>query len=142
VIGRQLRSDNRTPFAPNQSVVIPTGARDPHKCASGAQARKRINQLAWSPSLRLGPPAPGNEGLLSRVVLHTGVTNSLELAFGFTRRYHVDRLVYDKRFDCARDAISREKEIKDWRREKKNDLVRKLNPKWEDLGQKLFWDRR
>jgi predicted GIY-YIG superfamily endonuclease len=34
--------------------------------------------------------------------------------------------------------FSREKEIKGWRREKKNDLVRKLNPKWNDLGQRLF----
>jgi putative endonuclease len=40
--------------------------------------------------------------------------------------------------DDPRDAISREKEIKGWRREKKNDLVRKLNPKWEDLGKKYI----
>jgi predicted GIY-YIG superfamily endonuclease len=44
------------------------------------------------------------------------------------------RLIYYERFDKPRDAISREKEIKGWRREKKNDLVRALNPKWEDLG--------
>jgi predicted GIY-YIG superfamily endonuclease len=50
------------------------------------------------------------------------------------------RLIYYERFDKPRDAISREKEIKGWRREKKNDLVRALNPKWEDLGQKLFGD--
>jgi putative endonuclease len=87
----------------------------------------------------------------SRVVLYTGVTNSLERrlwfhgntsARSFTGRYKVDRLVYYERFDRARDAISREKEIKAWRREKKNDLVQKLNPKWEDLGEKLFRDRR
>jgi predicted GIY-YIG superfamily endonuclease len=52
------------------------------------------------------------------------------------------RLIYYERFDKPRDAISREKEIKGWRREKKNDLVRTLNPKWEDLGQKLFGDNR
>jgi putative endonuclease len=87
----------------------------------------------------------------SRVVLYTGVTNSLERrlwfhgntsARSFTGRYKVDRLGYYERFDRARDAISREKEIKAWRREKKNDLVQKLNPKWEDLGEKLFRDRR
>ena len=60
----------------------------------------------------------------------------------FTKRYKADRLVYYERFDRARDAISREKEIKGWRREKKNNLVRGLNPKWEDLGAKLFGDRR
>jgi putative endonuclease len=87
----------------------------------------------------------------SRVVLYTGVTNSLERRVWFhantgkrtfTKRYNADRLVYYERFDRARDAISREKEIKGWRREKKNDLVRRLNPKWEDLGEKLFGARR
>ena len=52
------------------------------------------------------------------------------------------QLIYYERFDKPRDAISREKEIKGWRQEKKNDLVRALNPKWEDLGQKLFGDNR
>ena len=86
-----------------------------------------------------------------RVVLYTGVTNSLERRLwfhrnvsprSFTKRYKVDRLVYYERFDHARDAISREKEIKSWRREKKNDLVRTLNPKWENLAEKLFGNRR
>jgi putative endonuclease len=81
----------------------------------------------------------------SRVVLYTGVTNSFHANVSprsFTKRYKVDRLVYYERFDSPRDAISREKEIKGWRREKKNDLVRTLNPKWEDLGERLFGDRR
>jgi putative endonuclease len=87
----------------------------------------------------------------SRVVLYTGVTKSLERRVwfhantneqSFTKRYNVDRLVYYERFDRARDAISREKEIKGWRRGKKNDLVRTLNPRWEDLGERLFRDRR
>jgi putative endonuclease len=79
----------------------------------------------------------------SRVVLYTGVTNSLERRLwfhannskrSFTNRYEVDRLVYFESFYDPRDAISREKEVKGWRREKKNNLVRTLNPKWEDLG--------
>jgi putative endonuclease len=83
----------------------------------------------------------------SRVVLYTGVTNSLvrRLWFhanarkeSFTKRYKVDRLVYYESFNHPRDAISREKEIKGWRREKKNNLVRTLNPKWEDLGKKYI----
>ena len=87
----------------------------------------------------------------SRVVLYVGVTNSLERRLwyhdnassrSFVKRYKVDRLVYYETYYDARDAIAREKEIKKWRREKKNDLVRKLNPKWEDLGKKLFVDRR
>src|SRR6266568_2539974 len=86
----------------------------------------------------------------SRVVLYTGVTNSLERRLwfhentpknSFVKRYYVNRLVYYEAFDRAHDAISREKEIKGWRRERKNDLVRKLNPKWQDLGPQLFGDR-
>jgi putative endonuclease len=87
----------------------------------------------------------------SRVVLYTGVTNSIERRLwfhrnvsprSFTKRYNVDRLFYYERFDRARDAVSREKEIKGWRRENKNYLVQMLNPKWEDLGEKLFGGRK
>ena len=83
----------------------------------------------------------------NRTVLYTGVTNSLERrlwfhanakAASFVRRYRCDRLVYYESFERAGDAISREKEIKGWRREKKNDLVRTLNPRWKDLGVELF----
>src|SRR5204863_1231971 len=82
----------------------------------------------------------------SRSVLYTGVTNSLERRTwfhrnsenkSFTKTYRVDRLVYYEHFNEARYAIAREKEIKDWRREKKNDLVRMMNPKWEDLVAKV-----
>jgi putative endonuclease len=83
----------------------------------------------------------------SGVVLYTGVTNSLERRIwfhrnntikSFTKTYKVDWLVYYEQFDEARDAISREKEIKGWRREKKNNLVKTLNPKWRDLGIEMF----
>ena len=83
----------------------------------------------------------------SRVVLYTGVTSKLgervwehknHVVKGFTARYKLDRLVYYEQFVDLISAITREKEIKAWRREKKNDLVRKLNPKWEDLAKKSF----
>jgi putative endonuclease len=83
----------------------------------------------------------------SRVVLYTGVTNSLERRIwfhrnntikSFTKTYKVERLVYYEQFNEARDAIRREKEIKGWRREKKNELVRTKNPKWKDFGLELF----
>ena len=83
----------------------------------------------------------------SPVVLYTGVTSKLEgrvwqhknhVVKGFTSKYKLDRLVYCEQFVDPISAITREKEIKAWRREKKNDLVRKLNPKWEDLAKKLF----
>jgi len=84
----------------------------------------------------------------SRVVLYTGVTNSLEVrmwfhtnaqAKAFTKRYKVDRLVYFEEYDNPSDAIAREKEI-NWRREKKNVLVESLNPTWDDLRSQLTLD--
>jgi putative endonuclease len=83
----------------------------------------------------------------SRVVLYTGVTNDLERRVcehkdgtvkGFTQQYKLDRLVYYENYGDIREAITREKEIKGWRRERKNSLVRTLNPLWKDLGQELF----
>ena len=83
----------------------------------------------------------------SRSVLYTGMTNSLERRIwvhrnsenkSFTKTYKVDRLVYFEHFNEARYAIAREKEIKGWRREKKNDLVRTLNPSWRDLRQEIL----
>jgi len=83
----------------------------------------------------------------SRVVLYTGITNSLMRRVwqhqhgeieDFTRTYRVNRLVYYERFNDPRDAIAREEEIKGWRREKKNALVERVNPKWADLSPMLF----
>jgi putative endonuclease len=83
----------------------------------------------------------------SRVVLYTGITNSLMRRVwqhqdgeieGFTKKYTVNRLVYYENFNNPRDAISREKEIKGWRRAKKNTLVETMNPKWADLSPMLF----
>src|SRR6476659_10849328 len=78
----------------------------------------------------------------SRVVLYTGITNSLVKRVwqhqngeteGFTTTYKVNRLVYYECFNDPRDAIAREKGIKGWRREKKNTLVETKNPRWTDL---------
>jgi predicted GIY-YIG superfamily endonuclease len=45
---------------------------------------------------------------------------------GFTKTYKVNRLVYYECFDDPRTAIAREKEIKGWRRDKKNALIEKM----------------
>lgn len=79
-------------------------------------------------------------------VLYTGVTNDLRrrvyehrngLVDGFTKQYHVHRLVY---FECATDvkiAIEREKKLKRWRRQWKIDLITRENPIWRDLYAEL-----
>ena len=87
----------------------------------------------------------------SRVVLYIGVTNSLEgrlwyhrntVTNSFVKKYKLDRLIYYELYHDIRDAIAREKQLKHWRREKKNDLVRSLNPEWDDLGARMFGARR
>jgi len=76
-------------------------------------------------------------------VLYIGVTNNLErrlyehnnkLVKGFTEKYNVNKLVYFEQSSDIESAITREKEIKKWRREKKNDLVESVNKKWNDLS--------
>ncbi len=81
-----------------------------------------------------------------KTVFYTGVTNDLKkriaqhkmkLVPGFTKRYHADKLVYYEMLDDPENAIKREKQIKGGSRQKKIDLVRRLNLKWEDLAEKL-----
>ena len=52
---------------------------------------------------------------------------------GFTSRYDVDRLVYLEVYDDATNAITREKELKKWRRAWKVALIERENPDWRDL---------
>jgi putative endonuclease len=75
--------------------------------------------------------------------MYIGVTNNLErriyehknkLVPGFTAKYNVNKLVYCEETHNARVAIAREKQIKSWRREKKNELVKKSNPEWKDIS--------
>ncbi len=77
-------------------------------------------------------------------VMYLGVTNDLErrvyehrnkLLKGFTEKYNINKLVYFEETSEVTAAITREKEIKKWRREKKNALVERVNPDWKDLGQ-------
>jgi putative endonuclease len=81
--------------------------------------------------------------------MYIGVTNNLqrrlfehkeELIEGFTKKYHIHKLVYYEQYNDIRDAISREKFLKGLLREKKNLLVMQMNPEWKDLSSKLFPD--
>ena len=79
-------------------------------------------------------------------VMYIGMTNDLvrrvfehrqKTIKGFTEKYNVHKLVY---FDVCEDvnsAIAREKELKKWRREKKDQLVAEMNPGWLDLAEEL-----
>ena len=76
-------------------------------------------------------------------VMYIGMTNNLErrmyehknkLVKGFTQKYNVNKLVYFEETNEVIAAIEREKEIKKWRREKKDALVLKINEQWKDLS--------
>ena len=51
----------------------------------------------------------------------------------FTAKYNINRLVYYEVTNDVRAAIEREKQIKSWKRAKKNALIESMNPTWEDL---------
>ena len=79
-------------------------------------------------------------------VMYIGMTNDLqrrlyehknELIDGFTKRYHVHKLVYFEQTSDVNEAIAREKQLKGWLRAKKNALVETINPEWKDLS--LDW---
>jgi len=61
----------------------------------------------------------------------------MKLAEGFTKKYNVDKLAYFEIFDNVEGAISREKQIKSWKRITKIDLITGSNPKWLDLFSQL-----
>ncbi len=78
----------------------------------------------------------------NNTVLYIGVTNNLErrvyehkneLIEGFTQKYHLHKLVYNEQYNDVNDAIRREKQLKRWRREKKDNLIKSVNPNWIDL---------
>src|SRR4051812_258211 len=75
--------------------------------------------------------------------LYVGVTSNLvgrvwehktKAMGGHTARYNINRLVYFEEYGRATDAIDREKELKDWRRELKVELVEAGNAAWDDLA--------
>lgn len=80
-------------------------------------------------------------------VLYIGVTNNLErrilehrqkLTDGFTKKYNVTKLVYFE--ECSRidDALRREKQLKNWHREWKVNLIRTVNPNLKELYSEIL----
>ena len=78
----------------------------------------------------------------TRTVLYIGITSDLEgriwehqngQGSAFTRKYHVHYLIFVEHFNDVHAAIAREKELKGWRRAKKEALIRTTNPNFTDL---------
>ena len=82
----------------------------------------------------------------NRRVMYIGMTRDLARRLhehrthavpGFTQKYRVDTLVYFEETSDVLAALEREKQIKKWRRGKKDALVASMNPQWRDLGADL-----
>jgi len=84
----------------------------------------------------------------TKTTLYIGVTNNLHRrvkehhdnsisSIGFTGKYNCRYLIYWERFTNMKFAINREKQIKKWRREKKNQLITCFNPDWRFLNNDL-----
>jgi putative endonuclease len=80
-------------------------------------------------------------------VLYTGVTNDLArrvyehkngLGSVFAKKYNVHKLVYYEQGNDVHSAIAREKQIKGGSRQKKIDLINKMNPAWKDLYEEII----
>ena len=74
--------------------------------------------------------------------MYIGVTNDLirriyehknKILKGFTSKYNVEKLVYYECFEDELLAIQREKNLKNWHKEWKENLIRQMNPEWKDL---------
>ncbi len=81
---------------------------------------------------------------ISKKVLYVGFTDDIIRRIlehkskkyeGFTKFYNVNRLVYFEKHESIDDAKLRERQLKKWNREWKENLINKLNPKWEDLSE-------
>jgi len=74
--------------------------------------------------------------------LYIGVTSNIikrvyhhknKLVDGFTKKYNLTKLVYYEVYETIDEAIKREKQLKNWKREWKINLIGSVNPQWLDL---------
>ncbi len=79
--------------------------------------------------------------------LYIGVTSNLvqriyqhknNLVKGFTEKYQVHNLVYYELAESMQAAITREKQMKKWKREWKINVIEEKNPNWDDLYHSLL----
>lgn len=80
----------------------------------------------------------------SNEVFYIGVTNNLKrrmyehknkLIAGFTKKYNIAKLVYFEITNDIYSAIKREKQLKNWHRDWKINLINTFNPGWRDLSE-------
>ena len=83
---------------------------------------------------------------IGNTVLYTGITSDLKkrvyqhkekLGDGFSKKYNIAKLVYYEVFEDPENAISREKQIKAGSRQRKIDLINRINGEWLDLYEEI-----
>ena len=79
--------------------------------------------------------------------LYVGVTNNLErrlyehkrgIIEGYTKKYQLNRLLYYEETNDVKTALQREKQLKNWKRQWKLNLIRESNPDMVGLSEELF----
>lgn len=79
----------------------------------------------------------------NNTALYIGITNDLgrriyehknELIDGFTKKYKLKKLIYFEECSQVMAAIAREKQLKNWHREWKINLIKTVNPEFRDLS--------
>ena len=79
---------------------------------------------------------------INNTTFYIGVTSNLskriwehknKFVDGFTKKYNVDKLVYYELTENIETAINREKQLKNWHRDWKIKLIKKINPNFDDL---------
>lgn len=84
---------------------------------------------------------------INNSTLYIGVTGNLpkriyehknKLVDGFTKTYNLNKLVYFEQTENVESALRREKQLKNWHREWKTNLINSMNPKWTDLSDSLL----
>ena len=83
----------------------------------------------------------------SRLTLYIGVTSDLikrvyqhknDFVKGFTNKYKIHKLLFYEVYDTPKEAIAREKQLKDWHREWKLNLIKSINPEFKDLYEEIL----
>ncbi|TDG37872.1 GIY-YIG nuclease family protein [Pedobacter changchengzhani] len=79
----------------------------------------------------------------AHTVFYIGVTSELYFRIkehkekyypnSFSAKYNCNKLVYYEQFSSIQEAILKEKQLKNWRRGWKINLINELNPNWDDL---------
>ena len=79
--------------------------------------------------------------------LYVGVTKNLikrtyehkmKFVQGYAEKYNINKLIYYEIVSDVYSAITREKQIKSYRRQKKDNLINKINPNWKDLYKEII----